>query len=287
MRGGNSGTNISSRFNMDYEAKSMYEGIAEDLGGAVGQQVDWFRWQDSYVDENYSTVIDDIYDTSNGAANSGRRWMLPFKLPTVMAQLIRSSNVMNERGFYVTDTLRLVVNVGDVQRLIPEMMSNPSSHIKDRILYLGEVYVPTRVLPRGSFGNRWAVVTIDCNQVNPEELVNDPQFQRYAEGATPDRRNLVATLENLLFGSNHTLSSAFNKAVYAYTLLASSSDSTVSITPVATDTANSLITVNGTGVESGYPVVVALPTTTTEVTIIVSPLDTSPTKTYTVIVTKG
>jgi hypothetical protein len=138
-----------------------------------------------------TTIVDDIYDTSSSVPTKGRRWMLPFKFPTVMAQLIRSSNVMNERGFYVTDTLRIVLNVGDVQRLLPDMITDPSKHIKDRIIYRGEVYVPTRVLPRGSFGNRWAVVTIDCNQVNPEELVNDPQFQNYAQPSVPDRRSTV------------------------------------------------------------------------------------------------
>lgn len=189
MRGGNEGGDRNSRFGMDYEAKSIYEGIAEDLGGTVGQEVDWFRWKDYYLEENYDTIVDDIYDVSSSVAGQGRRWMLPFKMPSVMAQLIRSTNVMNERGFYVTDTLRLVLNVGDVQRLTPEMITNPSHHIKDRIIYRGEVFTPTRVLPRGSFGYRWAVITVDCNQVNPEELVNDPQFQRYAQAPKIEQRN--------------------------------------------------------------------------------------------------
>jgi len=109
-------------------------------------------------------------------------------MPTVMAQAIRGTNVMNERGFYVADTLRLVLNVGDVQRMLPGLITDPSSHIKDRIMYRGEVFVPTRVLPRGSFGYRWAVVTIDCNQVNPEELVNDPQFQNQASPSVSENR---------------------------------------------------------------------------------------------------
>jgi hypothetical protein len=188
MRGGNRGTNESSRFGMDYEAKSMYEGIAEDLGGTVGQEIEWFRWNQTFAEDNYTTFVDDIYDVSSSVTNEGRRWELPVAVPTLMAQLIRSSNVMNERGFYLTDTLRIVLNVGDVERLIPEIITDPGSHIKDRILYRGEVFVPTRVLPRGSFGNRWTVVTIDCNQVNPEELVNDPQFRRYAAASTPDKR---------------------------------------------------------------------------------------------------
>jgi hypothetical protein len=185
------GAKVQGRFNMDYESKSMYESIAEDLGGVVGVEVDWWRWQEYFLEENYEDIVDDIYDTSSAVPGKGRRWMLPFRMPSVMAQLIRSTNVMNERGFYVTDTLRLVLNVGDVQRLIPDVLVNPNQHIKDRIVYRGQVFVPTRVLPRGSFGYRWAVVTIDCNQVNPEELVNDPQFQDYATTSKIDPRNAV------------------------------------------------------------------------------------------------
>lgn len=187
------GIKLQGRFNMDYESKSMYEGIAEDLGGIVGQEVDWYEWSEDYFEQNYAAVVDDVYDVSNATFDTsnrpnGRRWSLPFKMPTVMAQLIRSSNVMNERGFYITDTLRLVVNVGDVQRLIPGLMSIPGNHIKDRIVYNDQVFVPTRVLPRGSFGYQYAVVTIDCNEVNPEELVNDPQFQAFALAPTLEPR---------------------------------------------------------------------------------------------------
>jgi hypothetical protein len=98
---------------------------------------------------------------------------------------------MNQRGFYTSDNLRLVMNVGDVQRLIPQMLTAPNAHIRDRILYKGQVYTPSRVLPRGAFGYRYAVVTIDCNQVNHEELVNDPQFKQYATASKAEPRNNV------------------------------------------------------------------------------------------------
>lgn len=188
MRGGGAD---NGRFSIDYEAKSMYEGIGEELGATVGVDVDWWRWQDYYLDANYGTVIDEIYDVSSSVVGEGRRWMLPVKMPVIMAQLIRSTNVMNARGFYVSDTLRLVMNVGEVSRMLPDLLSNPNQHIKDRIVYRGEVFVPTRVIPRGAFGYRYSVVTVDCNQVNPEELVNDPQFQNYALPSTVDRRNAV------------------------------------------------------------------------------------------------
>jgi hypothetical protein len=184
------GFKVQGRFSIDYEAKSMYEGISEDLGGTVGVEVDWFRWQEYYLEDNYNNIVDDIYDVSKSTPTKGRRWVLPFKMPVVMAQWIRGTNIMNERGFYVSDTLRLVINIGDAERLMPSLFNDPNSHIKDRVLYRGQVFVPTRVLPRGSFGYRWSVITVDCNQMNPEELVNDPQFQKYALPSTPDISSL-------------------------------------------------------------------------------------------------
>ena len=169
---------------------SMYEGVAEELGGTVGNEVDWWVWNNSYLNSHVSTVVDDVYDVSSSVPNGGRRWNNPFKMPVVMAQFVRGTNVMNQRGFYVTDTLRLVINVGDVLEKLPGLIDDSNTHIKDRIVYRGEVFVPTRVLPRGSFSLNYAVVTIDCNQMNPEELVNDPQFQAYATPALPDLRNL-------------------------------------------------------------------------------------------------
>ena len=185
------GSRPDGRFDMDYEAKSMYEGMAEEIGATVGVEVNWFRWQDYYLNDNYATIVDDIYDVSSSTAGEGRRWMLPFKMPVLMAQFIRGTNVMNERGYYVSDTLRVVMNVGDVQRMLPGLLTDSNSHIKDRVEYRGEIFVPTRVLPRGSFGYRWSVVTIDFNQLNPEELVNDPQFLKYANPSVVDRRNAV------------------------------------------------------------------------------------------------
>jgi len=184
------GSNVDKgRFNLDYEAASIYEGIGDELGATVGVTVDWWQWSNDYLDTNYHTVVDSIYDTSSSVVGQGRRWALPFKMPVVMAQWVRGTNVMNERGYYVTDTLRLVINVGEVQRMLPDLLTNSNAHIKDRIVYRGEVFVPTRVLPRGSFGYRWAVVTVDLNQVNPEEMVNDPQFQKYAQPAIVDNQN--------------------------------------------------------------------------------------------------
>ncbi|NBP04275.1 MAG: hypothetical protein EBU90_30130, partial [Proteobacteria bacterium] len=142
-------------------------------------------------------VVDPIYDVSSQVTGYGRRWLNPVKLPVIMAQQLRGTNIMNERGFYVVDTLRLVVSVADLNRLLPNIVSNPNFHIKDRVVFQGEVFVPTRVLPRGRYANFYSVVTIDCNLVNGEELVNDPQFQEYAvpESALPPGQEIVEIID--------------------------------------------------------------------------------------------
>ena len=174
------GNQVQGRFKIEFEHKSIDEGIIDELRDPVGTTVAWWQWDPNALAANYSNWVDPIYDVSNQEDGKGRRWMEPFDMPVVMAQQLRGTNVMNERGYYVTDTLRLVMAVTDVQRLIPLMLTNPNAHIKDRIVFQDEVFVPTRVLPRGRYANNYAVITVDCNMVNPEELVNDPQFQNYA-----------------------------------------------------------------------------------------------------------
>ena len=173
------GNQVQGRFKIDFETKSMDEGIVDELRAPVGTEVDWWLWDDAALAADYANWVDPIYDVSNQEDGKGRHWNTPFKLPVIMAQQLRGTNIMNERGYYTTDTLRLVIAVADINRLLPAMVTDPSIHIKDRVVFQNGVFVPTRVLPRGKYKERYSVITIDCNQVNPEELVNDPQFQTF------------------------------------------------------------------------------------------------------------
>ena len=170
------GNQVQGRFKVEFEHKSIDEGIVDELRDPVGTTVAWWTWDPDALAADYDNWVDPIYDVSNQEDGKGRIWNDPFDMPVVMAQQLRGTNVMNERGYYVTDTLRLVMAVTDVQRLIPAMLTDPNAHIKDRIVFQDGVFVPTRVLPRGRYKNNYAVITVDCNMVNAEELVNDPQF---------------------------------------------------------------------------------------------------------------
>lgn len=175
------GNKVQGRFKIDFENKSINEGVVDELRDPVGSIVNWYVWDSAYMVTNPTDVYDDTYDVSSQTPGKGRRWQTSFDVPVIMAQQLRGTNIMNERGFYTVDTLRLVIAVADVERLLPALMKDPNYHIKDRVVFQGEVFVPTRVLPRGRYANNYAVVTLDCNQVNGEELVNDLQFQQYAK----------------------------------------------------------------------------------------------------------
>jgi hypothetical protein len=69
-------------------------------------------------------------------------------------------------------------------------LDNPNFHIKDRVAFQGEVFIPTRVLPRGRYLNYYSVVTVDLNQTNSEEMVNDPQFQAYVDAPVPPQGSI-------------------------------------------------------------------------------------------------
>ena len=185
------GSKVQGRFKIDYEKSSMEEGVTDELRDPVGTEVDWYVWDENALLADYADWVDPIYDVSSQESGKGIIWRDPIKVPVIMGQQIRGTNIMNERGYYTTDTLRLVVAVADINRLLPAMITDPALHIKDRVVFHDTVFVPTRVLPRGLYKERYSVVTIDCNQVNAEELVNDPQFQSlpYQTAATINTNN--------------------------------------------------------------------------------------------------
>lgn len=174
------GTKVQGRFKIDFENKSMEEGMVDELRDPVGAEVDWWVFDSAGLVANRDTWVDPIYDVSDQTVGQGIAWLQPIKLPVIMAQQLRGTNVMNERGFYTVDTLRIVTAVADINRLLPSVLADPNTHIKDRVVFQGEVFIPTRVLPRGRYANFYSVVTIDLNQCNPEELVNFKQFQDYS-----------------------------------------------------------------------------------------------------------
>ena len=165
--------NPGGRFTVQYEIDSMRRGITADLRRPVGQVLDW------WVYDPEATTVDDIYDV--GASTGGRMWLEPIKVPTISAVILQGQTVQNERGFYQSDVARFVLNVVDVTKILPGLVYESDQHIRDRFVYRGEVFTPTRFYLRGLVTDQYSVITLDANQVHSEELVNDPQFRSYSD----------------------------------------------------------------------------------------------------------
>ena len=181
------GDNREGRFNIPYERGSIVSGTSVELVATVGTFIDW------WIYDSASTVIDPIYDVGSSSMSGGRIWKTPITIPVVNAHLEQGVTVQGERGFYNTDQLTLTINVDVIENHlnfyganynnIPQLKNievNPDAYLRDRIVFRDEVFTPTRVLPEGIIQNNYTLLRVQCNQVNAEELVNDSQFQHYA-----------------------------------------------------------------------------------------------------------
>ena len=187
------GENRQGRFNIPHERDSIIAGTTKEMVNTVGNVIEWWF----YDEEN--TTIDPIYDTADNSSG-GRIWIGPTMVPVINTTIIQGNTAQNDRGFYNTDLLKITINIDMVEdhrrhygknaRTYPnltQMEINPDVYLRDRVVFRNEVWEPTQVSPLGLITDRYTVMSITCNQVNAEEMVNDPQFQQYANYSYFDR----------------------------------------------------------------------------------------------------
>ena len=164
------------RFTVESEIDRYWDGISEDLQRPVGGEVPWYRFDLS------STTVDDVYDV--GAA--GRVWESPRPLKYIVAQVFQGETFQNDRGFYNADVLRLTISMQDILLAFPDFTATADSFLKDRVIFNGKPFRPTRIYQKGRVLDRYTVITMDLIEEKAEENVNDPQFQEYSDpGAIP------------------------------------------------------------------------------------------------------
>lgn len=159
------GVRAMGRFDPEFEAKSIRAGITRDLQVPAGQYVLWQIFDPEASDS------DPVYATGNNEV--GRVFRPPVKVPVVNAFIYQGEQYMNQRGFYTVDTLRVIINYDDVIRYLPTLDRTPDVHLKDRILYRGEMFQPTRVWQKGQIGYDYMGLAVDAAQVKVEEQVYD------------------------------------------------------------------------------------------------------------------
>jgi hypothetical protein len=180
------GEQVSGRFSINHERESIIFGTAKDIVRTVGNVVDWWVYSAT------ATLIDPIYDVGASGMLGGRRWTGPYKVPVINSDLNQGVTITTSQGFYNTDVLMLVINMdvidgggltdgsSGVFDGFKHLPNNPDAFLRDRIVYKDQVFKPVRIDPRGIMTENYTLFGIECHQVNAEEMINDLQFQAYA-----------------------------------------------------------------------------------------------------------
>lgn len=164
------------RFDADFETDDLLVAVDTDLKNPVGTSALW------YIYDAVNTVLDPIYDVGQDISGTvgGKRWTGPYTVPVVRAVISQGEVQTSAVGYYNSDTLHLTFNIEDIQKIAPNVIANPDFQNRGRIVWKNQVYRPYGVQERGIIAERFTLLVVDCLQVMPEEMVNDPQFQSYA-----------------------------------------------------------------------------------------------------------
>lgn len=164
------------RFDADFETNSVLAGVDSDLKRPVGTTAKWYVWDPAQL------TVDPIYDVGQDitSATGGRGWKGPYDLPVVRAVIKQGQVKTSSVGYYNSDELHLTLNIEDVEKISPGVITNPDKQNKGRIVWKNQVYRPYGVQERGIVAERFTLLVVECIQVMPEEMVNDPQFAQYA-----------------------------------------------------------------------------------------------------------
>jgi len=170
------------RFSTDWELNEIGDGITWDATNPFGTSAEWWTFNAG------SSVADPIYDVE--PIGTGRVWTGPVILPVISASQKQGGAPANQRGFYSADTVKITLNIDDLFRASPQLFNargefkpTISDANRYRLVWKGQVFRPVRTQPQGFIDERGTLIVLECIQVMPDELVNDAQFQQYAQGA--------------------------------------------------------------------------------------------------------
>jgi hypothetical protein len=167
------------RFDSDFETNDILSGVNSEIKNPVGTKAQWWFF------DSANTNIDPIYDVGDGITVSagGRRWTGPYSISVVRAVIAQGNAKTSQSGFYKADELHLTLNIQDLTTIAPgfeDAIQSIGQQDKNRVVWKGQVYRPYLTQQRGIVAERYTLLAIDCIQVMPEEMQNDPQFLQYA-----------------------------------------------------------------------------------------------------------
>lgn len=165
---------MGAYFDTEYEQDSINTGITRQQE-ETGVTVDWWFW------DPRDSRVSNIYDEDVPGAS--RHWRGPYPMPVYQASRTEGTLEDTGDGAYVVDNVTLVIGYGQAYRHGLRPVVDRAQHLKDRFVWDGLVWSPSSIVARNLLGGRGtrATVLVQATQVRDDELVNDTQFQQYAE----------------------------------------------------------------------------------------------------------
>jgi len=168
------------RFTSNFERNAISAAIDVDLTRPAGTSALW------YIYDQVNSEIDPIYDVGDNLSRmdaSGRLWRGPYTVPVIKAVIGQGNTKVTEAGFYNADTLQLTISSQYIEAIEAGTMMNPDDQNRSRIIWKNEVFRPYLAQQKGIINENFVLLSLSCQQVMPEEMVNDPQFLSYTDNA--------------------------------------------------------------------------------------------------------
>lgn len=166
----------AGRFDADFETRE----ISESLRGwqsEFGDRILYYRfWEDR-------SGSHDIWSEAGGA---GRLYHPPDEVEVLHATHIEGNVQRRTQGLYYNDNLYATASFEQLRRLgMVELDLQHQSYLRDRIVYDFRVFHVTRIQVMGQIQQRDVIVSIEGAQVKPDEMLNDPGFEAFANPKFP------------------------------------------------------------------------------------------------------
>jgi hypothetical protein len=165
------------KFDVNYETNE----IEDALRGRVDEVGDYF---DYYRFDLADTDIDPVFDE---AVATGKIYKGPFRWPAYHVTHLNGPNENTDAGFYINDSLHITGTVRALEKLgMHQLDVDTRNYLRDRIVYppnkeTSKVYRVTNIQVMGQIVERHTILGIDATEVKGDELVDDPQFIRWAQ----------------------------------------------------------------------------------------------------------
>lgn len=166
----------NGRFMPDVETDRIY-GAMRGWRDVSGDWIDYYRF------DSRATVVDSIYDEATG---QGRIYLPAVRIPVLHVTVLAGENQDSDTGFYFNDTLSIICAFDQFTRTGMDFADvEQGNYLKDRVYYNQKVFRAISMVPKGKIQQRPTMVSIDCTQLKPDELIDDTQFVPWSQQANP------------------------------------------------------------------------------------------------------